>query len=179
MKIASGIVIAIVNVPHGLSASALTTTMPRPAMAMTTMKRMAMAPANQATGSDLVARDLGERPAAAPDRGPEDDEVVDGAGQAAPGDEPDEAGGIAELCRQRRTDERPGPGDGGEVVAEEHPLGRGIVVVPVVLRVSWRHPRVVQHHDPRGNERAVVAVGDGENAEGGQNQIQRVHIGSG
>ena len=41
---------AMVNVPHGLSASALTTTMPSPAMAMTTMKRMAMAPASQATG---------------------------------------------------------------------------------------------------------------------------------
>ena len=108
MKIASGIVIAMVNVPHGLSASALTTTMPRPAMAMTTMKRMAMAPANHATGPISSRVDLGERAAAAPDRGPEDDEVVDGAGQAAPGDEPDEAGGVTELCRQRGTDQRAG-----------------------------------------------------------------------
>jgi hypothetical protein len=34
-------VIPIVNVPHGLSLSALTTTRPRPASAMTTMKRIA------------------------------------------------------------------------------------------------------------------------------------------
>ena len=41
---------AIVNVPHALSASALTTTMPRPAMAMTTMKRIAMEATSPASG---------------------------------------------------------------------------------------------------------------------------------
>ena len=106
-----------------------------------------MAPANQATGPISSRDDLGQRAAAAPDRRPQDDEVVDRARQAAPGDEPDEPGRIAELRRQRRTDQRAGAGDGGEVVAEEHPLGRGIVVVAVVLGMSWRDPRVVQHHD--------------------------------
>ena len=42
MKTASGIVAPIVKSPHALSASALTTTMPRPASAMTTMKITAM-----------------------------------------------------------------------------------------------------------------------------------------
>ena len=40
-----------------------------------------------------------------------------------PADEPDEAGGIAELRREHRTDERAGAGDRGEVMAEEHPGG--------------------------------------------------------
>ena len=40
----------IVKVPHALSASALTTMMPRPASAMTTMNRTAIAPVMPATG---------------------------------------------------------------------------------------------------------------------------------
>ena len=45
-----GMVRKIVNVPHGESASALTTAMPRPARAMTTMKRMAIIAVMPATG---------------------------------------------------------------------------------------------------------------------------------
>ena len=41
MKIAMGIVALIVNVPQALSAKALTTMMPRPARAMTRIKRRA------------------------------------------------------------------------------------------------------------------------------------------
>ena len=47
---ASGIDIPIVNVPHALCSSALTTARPRPASAMTTMKRMAIAAVVPATG---------------------------------------------------------------------------------------------------------------------------------
>ena len=101
---ASGIVMPIVKVPHALSASALTTTMPRPASAMTTMKRTAMAPVMPATGPISVRAISAERPAAAPRRGPEHDQVVDGAGEAAAGDEPDEAGRVAELRGQHRAD---------------------------------------------------------------------------
>ena len=50
ISIASGIVIAMVKTPHGLSASALTNATPTPASAMTTMKRMAMAAVKPATG---------------------------------------------------------------------------------------------------------------------------------
>ena len=50
MTIASGMVTKIVKVPHSLSASALTTMMPSPAMAMTRMKKMATAAATPASG---------------------------------------------------------------------------------------------------------------------------------
>ncbi len=43
MNIPMGMVMAIVNTPHALSASALTTASPRPASAMVMMKRMARA----------------------------------------------------------------------------------------------------------------------------------------
>ena len=38
-------------------------------------------------------------------------------------------GRIAELRREHRADQRPGAGDGGEMVAEQHPPARRIVVV--------------------------------------------------
>ena len=50
ISIASGMVMPMVKVPQALSASALTTASPRPASAMTTMNRMAMAPVVPATG---------------------------------------------------------------------------------------------------------------------------------
>ena len=53
-----------------------------------------------------------------------------GAREADAGDQPDEAGRIAELRREHRTDQRAGAGDGGEVMAEQHPAGGGIVVAP-------------------------------------------------
>ena len=86
MKTASGIVMPMVNVPHALSASALTTTMPRPASAMMTMKMTAMAPVTPATGP------ISARAISASDLPPRrvephsDRHVVDGAGEAAAGD---------------------------------------------------------------------------------------------
>ena len=86
-------------------------------------------------GADFGAGDLGQRPAAAPGRRPERGEVVHGAGEADAGDEPDEPGREAKLRREHRTDERPRAGDGGEVMAEEHPAAGRVVVVTVVFRV--------------------------------------------
>ena len=81
---------------------------------------------------DFLAGDLGQRAAAAAGRSPEDDEVVNRARQADAGDEPDEPGSVAELCRQHRTDERTRPRDGREVMPEEdEPVGRVIVVAVV------------------------------------------------
>ena len=63
MKMASGMVTPIVNVPHALSASALTTAMPRPASAMIMMKRMAMQAVMPAVGLISVrAMSASERP---------------------------------------------------------------------------------------------------------------------
>ena len=65
MNIPMGIVMAMVNVPQALSASALTTMMPRPASAIVRMKRIATVPATPATGPISIftrsARDLPPR----------------------------------------------------------------------------------------------------------------------
>ena len=50
MNMPMGMVIEIVKVPHALSASALTTMMPRPARVTTMMKRMAIEAARPASG---------------------------------------------------------------------------------------------------------------------------------
>ena len=63
MKTATGIVMAMVNVPHALSASALTTARPSPAIAMTVMKRIAMPAVRPATGPTSVrAMSASDRP---------------------------------------------------------------------------------------------------------------------
>jgi hypothetical protein len=60
---ASGIVVKIVNVAHALSASAFTTTIPRPAIVMIRMKRIAMPPVMPATvPASVRAISASERP---------------------------------------------------------------------------------------------------------------------
>ena len=111
-------------------------------------------------GADLLARDLGERAAAAPGRGPQDDEVVHRAGETDADDQPDEPGSEAELRGEHRADERPGAGDRREVMPEEDQPVRRVVVVAVVALVRRRDPAVVERHHSGGDERAVVAVRD-------------------
>ena len=123
MNSASGIDMPIVNVPHALCSSALTTARPRPASAMMTMKRMAMRGGAARDRADLGARDVGERTAATTGRGPQDDHVVDGAGEADAADEPDQSRRVAELRREHGADERSRAGDRGEMVTEQHPAG--------------------------------------------------------
>ena len=91
--------------------------------------------------ADLGARDLGQRSAAAPRGGPQDDEVVHRPGQADAGDEPDQPGRVAELSRQHGTDQRARAGDRGEVMTEQHQPMRRMVVVAVVADVRRRRPR--------------------------------------
>ena len=95
--------------------------------------------------------------------------------EADAGDEPDQPGRVAELRREHRADERAGAGDGGEVMAEEHQPVRRVVVLAVVRLCAGVDARVVERHDPRGDERAVVAVGDRQDAEDRQDDVERAH----
>ena len=106
---------------------------------------MAMPAVTPASGLDFRARDVGERPAAAPHRGPEPEGILHRAGQTDAADQPDQAGRVAELRREHRADQRPGAGDGREMMAEQHPPAGGEVVGAVALGVRGRDPRVVEH----------------------------------
>ena len=127
--------------------------------------------------ADLALDDLGQRPAAAAGRRPQDHRVVHRAGETDAGDEPDEAGRVAELRRQHRADQRSGAGDGREVMAEHHPPAGGVVVGAVVLGVRGSRARIVQHPDAGRDEGAVVAVRDRQDAERRHHQIQSGHMG--
>ena len=99
-----------------------------------------------------------------------------GAREADARHQPDEAGGIAELGREDRTDQRPRAGDRGKVMAEEHEAMRRVIVASVVQLVRRRDPRIVEHHEARRDERAVVAVRDGEDAEDRKDEVQGTHL---
>ena len=158
MNSAIGIVMAIVKTPHGLSLSAFTNASPTPASAMMMMKRMATAAVKPATGPiSMRAISASDCPSAA-DRGPERDHVVDGARQTDAGHEPEQPRREPELRGQDGTEQRARAGNRREVVAEQHPLVRRVVVVAVLQSVRRRDAPVVEHHDLRRQERAVEAV---------------------
>ena len=108
-----------------------TTAKPIAAMAMMTVKKMAMRGDDAGDGADLLARDLGERLAVAAHARRQDDEVVHRAAERDADEDPEQPGQEAELRRQHRADQRAGAGDGGEVVAEQHPAVGGDEVLAV------------------------------------------------
>ncbi len=142
---------------------------------MTMTNRIATAGGGAGDRADLGACDLGQRSAAAPGGGPQDDEVVDRAGEADAGDEPDQPGRVAELRGEHGTDERAGAGDRGEMMTEQDQAMRRMVVVAVVANMRRRRPRVVERHDARRDERAVVAIGDRQDTEDRQDDVERAH----
>ncbi len=99
------------------------------------------------------------------------------AGEADADDDPDQSGRVAELRGEHRTDERSGAGDRGEVMTEQHPSRRDVVVVAVGPDVRGRRAAVVERHDARGEERAVIPVGERQNPEDGEDDVEGPHSG--
>ena len=132
--------------------------------------------ATPATGPDLGPGQPGEALAPPADRRGQDHHVLHRARQADAHHQPDQAGQVAELDRQDRPDQRPRPRDRREVVPEEDPAIRRVEVLAVVELVGRGHPRVVQRRDPGRQERAVVAVGDGQDRQDPQHHRHRVDV---
>jgi len=113
-----------------------------------------------------------------PDRGEKHDQVVDRAAEYAADQDPERARQVAELRRQDRSEQRAGRGDGREMVPEEHELvGLHIVVAVGHLHRRGLPFRVHSQHRP-GQEEPVEAVGEGEDAQGHENQGDRIHGGA-
>ena len=143
MNMAIGMVAKTVKVPHGLSASALTTTSAstasRMTMIMSTPMR-AMVPAAGPFRTRIMSPS--ERPSRRVE-GAQHDEVLHGAGEHDAGEHPQRARQIAHLRREHGADQRAGAGDGREVVAEQHVAVGRHVVEPIVVadgrrRARWR-----------------------------------------
>ena len=125
--------------------------------------------------AELHLDHLAEGPAVAPHRDEQHDHVLDGAGEHDTGEEPQRAGQVAHLRREHRTDERPGAGDGREVMAVEHPLVGRDVVHPVVVAHRRCHPARVDLQHARGDVHAVVAVGEEVDRQGRRHEPDGAH----
>jgi hypothetical protein len=60
---------------------------------------------------------------------------------------------------------------------EDKPVSR-MIVVPVVPQMRRGNPVVVERHDAGRNERAVIAIGDGQDAEDRKDEVKGAHLGS-
>src|SRR5471030_3329461 len=171
---AMGTVAPIVNTPHGLFARAFTTTIPRPASVTSRIKSTAIMATRPAKGLISVrAISASDRPLA--DRGHQNGEILHAAGQHGANQQPQETGGKPELCGQRGPHQRARSGNGGEVVAEEHPFGRGHIIMPVSESVRRSGAAVVQHQSFGRNKRAVVTVSNRVDAESAEQNREGVH----
>ncbi len=98
------------------------------------------------------------------------------AGNHRADENPQHAGQIAELRGQHRPDQRPGAGDGGKVMAKEHPFVGGIIVVAVVEQVGWCDVPVIQCQNFGCNKCRVETVGQNINADRGDQNPDRVDL---
>src|SRR5271166_1111862 len=89
-------------------------------------------------------------------------EVMHAAGQHRSDQDPQESRSEAELRGQSWSDQRPSACDRGKVMAEQHPLRRGHVVVAVFVGVSWSCAAIVENQDLGCDKGAVVTVGERE-----------------
>ena len=101
MKTAMGIVAAIVNVPHGLSFNALTTTKRDHRQQNDHDQQHGHERSDAADLTDLLARHLSQRLAVAPHGAEQNDEVLNRPAQHGADDDPERAREIPELRGQR------------------------------------------------------------------------------
>src|SRR5882724_4842023 len=110
--------------------------------------------------ADFFARHLAERFPVATNRAEKNDEILHAAGECRADDQPERARQVSELRGERGANERPGARDGGEMVAEEHPLIGGHEVPAVVVAFAGSGARVIEHEDLRGNKGGIEAEGN-------------------
>ncbi len=136
----------LVNTPQGLSASVFTTTSDRTASRMTMMARIAIMQVaiTPARGVHFLLHHLAERFAIAPDGGEEDHKILHRAAEHDADQNPECARQITELGGEHRADQRPGPGDGGEMMAEDDPFVCFYEVPAVVVDFTGGGAAVIQ-----------------------------------
>jgi hypothetical protein len=115
--------------------------------------------------AEFVACDFRQRLTAAAHRRGQHEHVLDSPRETDTDEKPEQPRHVAILDRQHRTDERAGPGNGGEVMAEEDPFLGRMIILAVIEEVRRRRAEIVNHRDAGGEESAVVTVGDGEHGQ--------------
>ena len=175
MNTAIGMVATIVNVPHALSRSALTTTSP------TTARRMIMISSTVTSAVKPPRVPISSRaiwPSDLPSRRIEQNRITKSC-TAPPRTAPimihSVPGKIAELSGERRSDKRARSGDCGEVMPEEDPLVRRLIVVSVAQTFGRCGTLVVQQHHLCCNKPRIETEADEITASRRRYQPQAVH----
>ena len=151
--------------PHGESFSAFTITSATTASRITMIASTAISaiiPPRLLTSSRAIC------PSDLPSRRIEQNRIVKSCTQppsAAPTISQSVPGKIAELRGERWPDERAGPGDRGEMVAEEHPFVSGNEIAAVFEPLCGGGACVVERENFCGDERGVKAIRDEIGAE--------------
>jgi hypothetical protein len=127
-------------------------------------------------GSELGTGNLRQGAASTTRARHQDHEIVHGAAEHHPEQDPEETRQEPELRREDRTDQRPRPGDGRKMMAEQHPLVGRVKIVPVVVLVCRRASPIVQTEHPGSEESGVIPIGQSQHGEGGQQPPGSVHI---
>ena len=166
----------IVNMPHELWLNALTTTIATLASTAITMNSVAIAVVAPATGPTMLRAIFGsDRPSCRTEATSVTKSCTPPA-RHAPMTIQAKPGKVAPLRGQHRPDQRSGPGNGGEVVAEQHdPLG-GMIVHAVAQPMGGRRVVVVQDGHLGRQEGPVEPIGDRKRRQRHDHQPQRVHV---
>ena len=126
------------------------------------------------SGVQFLLHHLGERLAVAAHRTEQDDEILHRSPQHHPNQNPQRPGQVTELGRQHRADQRSGPRDGREMMAEHNPFVRLDVVPTVLVDLAGRGPSVVEREHARADPLRVEPIADGVGTERRQQEIHRV-----
>ena len=126
-------------------------------------------------GAHLGAHHVAERTAVAPRGKEQHGHVLHRAGEHDAGENPQRARQIAHLRGEDGPDQRAGAGDRREMVAEQHVAVGRHVIEAVVAPIGRRLPRRVDPERAVGDEEAVEAIGDGVDADRGDDQPGGVH----
>ena len=140
------------------------------------MKMTANVVASPPTGPISSRGDLRERPAVSPHRRGEHHHVVHRARRGRADEDPEEAGQVAELRRQHGADERSRAGDRSEVVAEEHPFVRRIVIDPIPEPQRGGAIAPVEREHLCGKKGAVEPVHEDIEAARGGDDPERIYF---
>ena len=165
MIIATGIVVAMVNTPHGLLASAWTTTSASTAMIMIMMRRTltrASAPTPRPISSLTICP---KRFAATPDRTEQHDHVVHAAAQGGANQNPKCSRQEPKLSGEDRANQRAGAGDCRKMMPEHHPAIRRHEIFAVIMRDGGCSALIIQDENLGCEPLAVKTVADRERAE--------------
>src|SRR6185436_5562368 len=108
------------------------------------------------------------------DRAEKRDEVLNTAAEHGADQDPERPGQIAELRGERRTDQRSRSRDGREVMSENDPAVRRHEVAAVAEPLRGSRASRLERENFRREECAIETIADGVDANGGDDEPERV-----